>query len=120
MSKTIVYLSGPMTGREDYNYPAFHEAARKLRKQGFIVSNPAENLGGYQGLPKHTYMRRDLNHVMEADAVAVLEGWQESDGAVMEVVVANQLNKPIVRASAPDERIRVQSVDVTSTTVVEP
>ena len=35
MSKHL-YLSGPMTGHEDFNRPAFHEAARLLRQAGFV------------------------------------------------------------------------------------
>ena len=38
----LVYLSGPMTGLPDLNFPAFHAAADKLRSQGVQVVNPAE------------------------------------------------------------------------------
>ena len=31
VSVTSVYLSGPMTGYEDFNFPAFREHARILR-----------------------------------------------------------------------------------------
>lgn len=37
-----VYLSGPMTGLPDLNFPAFHAAAAQLRAQGLEVVNPAE------------------------------------------------------------------------------
>lgn len=38
-----VYLSGPMTGLPDFNYPAFHDAAQRLRSIGHRVESPAEN-----------------------------------------------------------------------------
>lgn len=37
-----VYLSGPMSGIADNNFPAFHEHAAQLRAQGFYVVSPAE------------------------------------------------------------------------------
>lgn len=33
-----VYLSGPMSGIADNNFPAFHEHAAQLRAQGFYVA----------------------------------------------------------------------------------
>lgn len=38
-----IYIAGPMTGLPDNNYPAFHEAAARLRKRCWHVENPAEN-----------------------------------------------------------------------------
>ena len=38
----IIYIAGPMTGRPDLNFPAFHAAATTLRDAGFDVVNPAE------------------------------------------------------------------------------
>lgn len=37
-----IYISGPMTGKAIYNQPAFNAAAKRLRKQGHFVVNPAE------------------------------------------------------------------------------
>ena len=37
-----IYISGPITGMSDYNYPAFHAAAKRLRDKGHWVINPAE------------------------------------------------------------------------------
>lgn len=35
-----IYISGPMTGKDIYNLPAFNAAAKRLRKQGHFVINP--------------------------------------------------------------------------------
>jgi hypothetical protein len=37
-----IYLSGPMTGLPDLNFPAFHAEAARLRALGYDVINPAE------------------------------------------------------------------------------
>ena len=38
-----IYLAGPMTGLPEFNYPAFHAEAARLRQLGYHVENPAEN-----------------------------------------------------------------------------
>lgn len=37
-----LYISGPITGMPDLNFPAFHAAAAALRAAGYTVTNPAE------------------------------------------------------------------------------
>jgi hypothetical protein len=95
-----VYLAGPMTGIEDYNYPAFHQAAAELRAQGFEVLNPAEHFGGDQSLPYETYMRGAIQAVLEADMIYTLPGWQQSRGARMEMLLAQRLGIPHLNVDA--------------------
>ena len=84
-----VYLAGPMTGYEDYNYPAFHAMAEHLREQGHEVINPAEHFGGDQALPYRDYMRRDLGRLLhDVNAIVLLCGWAGSPGAYLEYLVA--------------------------------
>jgi hypothetical protein len=90
----IVYLSGPMTGYPEHNYPAFKAAREQLQAEGIDVLCPAE-AGYMDGWDWSDYLRRDLVMVMEADAVLVLPGWQESKGARLEVHVARELGIPI-------------------------
>jgi len=91
----LIYLSGPMTGIRDYNYPAFRMAAANLRAMGMHVLNPAETAGGTTHLPRETFMKIDIGYVEAADALIVMEGWGNSDGARLEVLLANALGKPI-------------------------
>ncbi|MEM8737243.1 MAG: DUF4406 domain-containing protein [Planctomycetota bacterium] len=90
-----VYLSGPMTGLPGHNFPAFHAAAADLRRRGDVVLNPAENFGGLESLPRAEYMRLDLQHVLHADELLVLDGWEASRGAALEVAVAHELGLPV-------------------------
>jgi hypothetical protein len=91
----MIYLSGPMTGLPDYNYPAFREAARTLRSYGQIVFDPSEAFEGKTDLPKEVYMRKDIEALLKADVVALLPGWNTSSGAQLEVEVAKQCGIPI-------------------------
>lgn len=90
-----VYLSGPMTGIEDHNYPSFTDATTHLRELGFIVYNPAENFGGVKGLPRKEYMRVDLIHLLQAELLILLPSWETSDGATLEKRIADELELDI-------------------------
>lgn len=90
-----VYVSGPMTGYPEHNYPAFKAAAKKLREAGFETLDPSENYDGKDGLPRAAYFRLDAENVLRADAVVVLPNWQDSRGARLEVMLANELGLPV-------------------------
>lgn len=89
----ILYLAGPMAGYPHYNHPAFHEAAAKLRDAGYAVLNPAEY--GVDITDWATCLRRDLHDVLNAEAVALLPGWQASRGSQLEVHVAKALGMKV-------------------------
>lgn len=90
-----IYLAGPMRGLPDFNYPAFNAAAAQLREIGYDVFNPAELFGGDDSLPPEAYLTEDLRAVIESDAVFVMDGWQSSRGARVEVQVAQATGKNI-------------------------
>lgn len=91
----LIYLSGPMTGYEDFNYPRFRTATERLRQLGYDVINPAETAGGVTHLPRATFMSIDVGYVEACDAVVVLPGWHRSQGAILEVMLAHNLGKPV-------------------------
>ncbi len=92
-----IYISGPMTGLPDLNFPAFHSEAARLRALGYSVENPAEinpdNEAGW-----HDCMRRDLAALLTCDALALLDGWQSSAGAHLEMHVAHRIGMEILIA----------------------
>lgn len=86
-----LYVAGPMSNLPEFNYPAFSKASAQLREVGYAVLNPAENYGGYDGLTHAEYMRLDLQMVLLVDGLALLDGWENSRGAALEVHVAETL-----------------------------
>lgn len=85
-----VYISGPMTGIADLNFPAFNSAAELLRGQGRVVVNPAE-YGVIEGAQWADYLRADLAQLLQCEAIYLLPGWSKSRGAKLEHHVATAL-----------------------------
>ncbi|MGV8867666.1 MAG: DUF4406 domain-containing protein [Janthinobacterium svalbardensis] len=85
-----IYIAGPMTGRAQFNYPAFHRAATLLRAAGHVVINPAEkpapSCGSWLG-----YMRMSVAQVAGVDCLVMLPGWPFSKGARIEYLIAKLL-----------------------------
>lgn len=96
-----VYIAGPMKGLPEHNYPAFHAAAKTWREAGYAVLNPAELSGPDLNRPWHEYMVVDIMVIMKAcDALVVLPGWRNSDGARTEVFLAKLFKLPIMEADS--------------------
>lgn len=92
-----LYLSGPMTGHAELNFPAFHAAAARLRALGYVVVNPAE-LNPNPKVGWHACMRADLKALLECDAICLLQGWEQSSGAHLEMHVAHRVGIRILQA----------------------
>lgn len=90
-----VYVAGPMTGYDEWNYPAFVEAARTLRRLGYDVVSPHELHDEDMTRPFDWYLRRDLAALVTCDAIVLLPGWAESRGAKLEHMVAMGLDMPV-------------------------
>lgn len=93
---TCIFVCGPMTGIENFNYPAFHDAAAKLRALGYTVLSPAENPVCETWA---AYMRNSIAQVLRCDCVAVLDGWEHSRGAKIECELAWELHIPVRHVS---------------------
>jgi hypothetical protein len=92
--KERIYIAGPMSGLPEFNFPAFNTLAAKLRKEGYIVENPAEN--GYEvNKTWEDYLRQSLTQMLKCDHVVVLPGWEKSAGAQLEVYVARSLSMKV-------------------------
>lgn len=79
-----VYIAGPMTGLPNGNVEAFNQAEDKLRGLGFDVLNPADVVLD-DGASWLDYMRHTTRMLTQADAVCYLPGWQDSEGAKVEL-----------------------------------
>ena len=97
-----VYLSGPMTGIEDWNRPAFDAAEKRLVCEPFCVMgtyNPADNIDEMQSLSHEEAMYLSMHSLMSIDVagsrfvpyyevLVSLPGWEKSAGARLEREVA--------------------------------
>lgn len=87
------YLSGPMSGIEDNNFPAFHKWAALLRTQGHDVISPAEiqEAGTWE-----LCLRTDMREMLECEAIALMPGWENSKGANLELHVAHRVGMKVI------------------------
>lgn len=108
-----IYLAGPMRGIPNFNHQAFRDGAALLRSQGHEVFSPvehSENIYGpdiYTGNPEgdesiagidgRVVFGADLAWICaEADAVALLSGWEKSKGATAEHATAVALGLEVI------------------------
>lgn len=94
-----VYISGKMSGLPDFNRQAFLDAEKYIRKQGAkYVHNPAIHAPKVEETKEHSfYMLHDLHELTAYwygtgkpvyDVIALLPGWEDSQGACIELQVA--------------------------------
>lgn len=87
---TTIYVAGPMTGLPEFNYPAFRAAAEQLRALGYQVEDPSTNVNPTPD-DYHGWLRAGLAQLIRCDGVALLDGWEASGGARLEVNVGATL-----------------------------
>jgi dATP/dGTP diphosphohydrolase/uncharacterized protein DUF4406 len=96
------YIAGPMRGYESFNFPAFDLARDELVNAGWSAFSPADadrDLGWDDGSERNLweYMEHDLAAVARSDALFMLEGWEDSQGATLEFHNAKVLGIPCYR-----------------------
>ena len=100
---TRLLLCGPMRGYEHYNAPAFEDAAAKLRAAGYKVVSPVEmdRAAGFDhyrdvATPEQVaqFQAAFLAAMDTCDGLALIAGWQNSEGVGVEVGKAMRLGLP--------------------------
>lgn len=111
-----IYLAGPMRGYPEFNYPAFAHAAKVLRDHGHSVFSPAERdmerhngedisigtTGKLEEIEAKGFNLRDaifddLQYIIrEAQAIALLPGWEASKGVKCELATAEFLGLEVI------------------------
>ena len=101
-----IYIAGPMRGYPLFNYPAFDSARDMLIALGVHrVVSPADldrEIGvcpEEDNIPDEMLrecLRRDLMHLLDSDAIVMLDGWRESKGAVAERALALAIDIPVL------------------------
>lgn len=89
-----IYLSGPMSGIDNFNWPLFKAVGDALREQGHLILCPTE-VGNTFDTPYHECLRADLKLLLDANAIAMLPGWESSRGATLELTIAVALRYTI-------------------------
>ena len=93
-----VYIAGPMTGKHDFNYPAFDRLSLEWEHRGWAVINPANSFNRNQNLTHGEYIRAAIHLILQADALALMVGWEDSRGAKLEAAIAQTLGLPVYQA----------------------
>ena len=95
--KKVIYIAGPMSGLPNHNIPAFVRIARFLRSEGWEVRSPVEiafSIASEEQIERDRFVR---NKVLDAElgvirnechAIYLLPGWETSQGARGELVMA--------------------------------
>jgi hypothetical protein len=115
-----VYLAGPMSNLPYFNFPAFFKAEKELLDKGYAVFSPARHdmeIYGLEGFMKCEYgtheeakkvfgdnaptyrecLKVDLNWILDnADAIALLPGWEKSRGVKVEKALAECLDMEVM------------------------
>lgn len=107
--KRVVYISGPMTGIKEFNFPAFDAARDELVRDGWEVLSPADmdramgidgaGKTGNERIDHETFLRlvdQDIACVKRADMIYMLRGWEKSKGANAEHALGRWLGKKII------------------------
>lgn len=93
---TLIYLSGPITGKPEHGHPVFQQWAEVLRQHGYRVVDPTEHFYGRTDLDRTVYMNRDLTELLMCEVIAMIPGWHKSVGARLEAAVALEAGKRII------------------------
>ena len=88
-----LYIAGQIKGIRNYR-ERFDAAERAAKNYGWAVLNPAKLP---KGLPHDRYMPVCLQMVNAADAVLLLDGWEQSTGATIEKLFAEYQGKKIYK-----------------------
>ena len=101
---STIYIAGPMRGYPQYNYEEFFYWSRMFRTSGYKVLNPAakdvdkwlDDGWVFSEDEWELVIEEDLQWIKdEADALFMLHGWEDSEGANMEKELADDLDLPV-------------------------
>jgi hypothetical protein len=115
MSLNTIYIAGPMRGYPGLNFAAFDKARDFVNSTGeWEAVSPADldRLRGHTPAPdeveafediapenvervRKNIIKRDVSAVLDCDAILLLPGWEDSQGAQAELCVAKWAEKDV-------------------------
>ena len=93
-----VYVSGKISGLADLNKPKFYKAKGLLKNLGYmevVVPHDLDHSANVGGVWEE-YMRVCFKGLMDCRKIAVLDDWEDSQGAKWEVDTARRLGMPML------------------------
>ncbi len=96
--RELRYISGPMTGIEDFNYPFFERITNWLEREGFNIETPHRNPAPQEGQihkDKIYEYYMDLCKKQVLGGIILLWNFANSPGATRELSWAVELGRPI-------------------------
>ena len=105
-----VYISGPISGNTNY-IDSFEKAGKHLKNLGYLVVDPSViDPPAQEGEMKSIeswqyYMREGIKRLMDCNRIYMLEGWENSEGAMLEQRIALQLGMPCLYEVEEGERV---------------
>lgn len=94
-----IYISGAMAKRPDTYKEEFAKAEKEITEKGYTVINPAWLP---KGLDRNRYMPICLAMVDAADAIYMMDGWEDSKGARLEKAYAEYQDKLVLYERSED------------------
>lgn len=88
--KVRLYISAPISGQPEHNFPALNAAAAKYEAMGYEVFNPATT-GVIDGWSWSDYLRYDCAQLVRCHGIVMLSGWRQSRGCQTEHELAQNL-----------------------------
>lgn len=110
MSRGKVYISGPITGIDFGNRFAFSCARSALELCGYEVVDPSEVKLDDEATWTD-YMRADLKLLLDCDYIYMLEGWEKSRGARIELALAKNLRIKEIDLDEESERVKQRAAE---------
>jgi len=107
-----IYICGPVTGRRPQEaVKHFDGTEKKLRetfKESIGIVNPMRLCSSE--MDWHKAMRLCVSELAKCGGIALLQGWQRSKGAALELKLAQELHIPVVFVEQPVDYITLNEL----------
>ena len=100
----IIYVAGKFRGKTAYeihcNVVKAEAVALELWRDGWVVFCPHLNTQNFQGeLPDEVWLNGCIEILMRCDAIYMMEGYEQSVGALAELEIAEELDLEVIYES---------------------
>lgn len=90
-----IYISGKITGIEKEAETLFANAEKEVIQMGFLPVNPL-TINHNHDKSWQSYMKEDVKALCDCDAIYMLSNWRDSNGATIELSIANHLELDVI------------------------